>query len=213
MAVDSQLEYDDAPPMDEQVHQMPADSSDLPVKDGAVFGIGAFLLSYFSLYAVVQGAMSMGGVTADDVPATWETAAWVLLTALGAGFEVDGETAAVGGSIMELSVVGGFVVLYVAVPIVVLVAAGYSMAKYTNASDASEAVRSSALVVPGWLALSVVFAFLSEWESEAEIAYAVVTSDAILYAGVLVPALFAIAGGLLYSWPDPAEKVLAKIDS
>ncbi|MFC7214693.1 hypothetical protein ACFQO4_11475 [Saliphagus sp. GCM10025334] len=211
MAVDSQLEYDDAQPVDEQPQQATATEPALPAKEGAIFGVSAFLLSYFASLTFVKGVLTMGGSTPDDIAATWKLATWALLSGLGAGIEADGEAVALGqaaGSEL-LFIAAPFLML---VPLVALAAVGYSMAKYTNAADATEAAKAGALVVPGWLALTVGFAFLSGWESEAEVAFELATQDAILFAGVLIPAVFAITGGLLYSWPDPAEKVLAKID-
>ena len=213
MADDSQLEYEDEPGGTTAQPAQPAveSESDLPLKEGALFGVGGFLLSYVSVLTLVMGAMAMDGVDADDSAATWEMASWVLLSGLGAGFEEGGEVASItsapgAGSLAIPSLFVGVIA------IVVLIGVGYSLAKYTGAEDSAEAAQASALAVPGWLLLAVVFAFLSEWESEAETTYAIATSDAILFAGVLMPAIFAIAGGLLYAWPDPIEQLMDKIE-
>ena len=215
MADENQMEYDESgaeQPVQGAGEQPQAASdagSELPVKEGAVFGVGAFLLSYLTSLAVVIGTFALGGVDADDMAASWEFAAWGLLSGLGATFEVDGEVASL------VSAGGGFgnvAIVFILVPLVVLLAAGYSMAKYTDATDAGEAAKAGALVVPGWLVLAVIFSVVAEYETDAEVTMGVATGDAVLYAGVLIPALFAIAGGLLYSWPDPVEKAMEKID-
>lgn len=222
MADDSQLKYEDEPgetTANQQPQAQPVNGgSDLPLKEGALFGVGGFLLSYLSVFALVQGTISMGGVDTDNLAATWEIAAWFLLAGLGAEFEIDGETASVfaifAEDILDLEV--GLLLFQpefaILIPIVVLIGAGYSLAKYTGAEDSAEAAQASALAVPGWLLLAVVFSFLSSWESENETTFAIVTSDAILFAGILMPAIFAIAGGLLYAWPDPVEQLMEKIE-
>ena len=211
MADDSHLEYDETVADDETQSEPAGDDTELPVKEGAIVGVSTFLLSYVSTFALVQGALAMAGFDGEDVAASWEIAAWTMLSGFGAAVEADGEVV----SLME-AVPTEFLFVFspvaVAVSLLVLVAAGYSMAKYTGASDAGEAAKAGALIVPGWLLLTVGFAVLASWESEAEVTYTVATSDAILYAGLLIPALFAIAGGLLYSWPDPVEKAMAKLD-
>ncbi|APX97680.1 hypothetical protein [Natronorubrum daqingense] len=46
----------------------------------------------------------------------------------------------------------------------------------------------------------------------SDVEFGPATSSAVLYAGLLVPAVLAVIGGLITQWRDALETVMAKVD-
>lgn len=190
--------------------------TDLPLKQGGIFGAGAFLLSYLGTLMVVYGALSAGGVVADNTASAWQISGMALLSSLGV-------TVRAGEDPTSLLTASGLsanhVILLIAVPVITvgtaaaLTAAGYGLVRYTDTDTLAGSVKTSLLLVPGWLVLTLVMAVLSSWESSAGTSYSVATGEAFLFAGLLFPALFGLVGGLLARWPEPVDEAMAKIDS
>lgn len=128
----------------------------------------------------------------------------------------------------------------VIVTIGVLVGLGYLVARYTDAADAVDAAKAGAIVVVPYLVFAVVAAFLmthtfgedvlvgsvidsvagleadqyvnDDGEFVGDVEFGADTTDAVLLAGLVVPAAFSVFGALLTQWEDAVERVVAKIE-
>lgn len=220
---DGQLEYSEETPGEQpgatgaratQQGRAQSDGSELPLKAGAVFGAGSFLVTYVVTLMVVYGSLSTGGATADEMAASYEAAGLTLLSSLGAEIQAGGEATsllAATGATSEL------LALVFAVPLItigaaaVLTAGAYGLVGYTDATGLEESLKTALLLVPGWLVLTLLTSFVASWETETGTEFAVATGEAFLFAGILFPAIFAIVGGLLATWPAPVDRVLERI--
>ncbi|MDQ2050194.1 hypothetical protein RBH26_06820 [Natronolimnohabitans sp. A-GB9] len=257
MTEESQLEYEDEQD-DEQRTQRPAavqdTGSDLPFKQGAVFGAIAAIATYFAhllatLVATAQTTPTTytddGSVVVTDMVASWEAAGWSYLAAFGTGFEADGEPATLGDAPNHAAAAASppFFLVDTALFVLTLglvVAAGYAIANYTDADDAVEAVKASVTVVPAYLVIAAVVAFLmtntysdpelvgslidsagtleaepylnDEMEITGSVEFAPTTSGAILFAGILVPAVLAAIGGVLTQRRDALATLMAQVE-
>ncbi|MFC4540674.1 hypothetical protein ACFO5R_01880 [Halosolutus amylolyticus] len=214
MAEDSQLEYEEEQ-TDGQSAERPAataeSGTDLPLKEGAVFGAAAFLLSYAVTWAMTVTTFAASAVdTSGDVPGTFTVAGWSLLANLGSAVEMEGEPISIGSELGAASPAGYSTMIVLT--FLIIVAAGFALARYEGAEDLESAAKSAVLVVPGYLVLALLVAVATSWESNANIEFAVATGDAVLYSGILFPALFGLIGGLLAVWPAPVDRVMAQID-
>lgn len=167
MADDSQLEYEDEE-RDEQPAQRPAvgqdTGSDLPIKQGAVFGAITLLATYLShlfLTAIMTARLSPANgyvgeagdqsLVVSEMIASWQSAGWSYLSVFGVGFEAEGESATLsdatnhGAAVLhtpfELADTLLFLVTFGAI-----VVAGYAVARHTGAEDAIEAAKAGVIV-------------------------------------------------------------------
>lgn len=208
MANESELEYEEGTeqPADARAAEpVPADDDDLPLYEGAIFGAGAFVVGYLTMLMLVLSRLSATGTELESQdPGSWKVAIWMFLGHQGVGLEADGEVV----PIAEVGQLGANSILYF-VPLVALVAAGYGIVKYVDGDSLEDNLKAAALIAPGYLVLSLVFALLAGHEyTDAEISVSLVTADAILYAGVLYPVVFGMIGALLASWPRPVDRIL-----
>lgn len=258
MAEESQLEYED-----EQIDGRPAQAvvqdsgSDLPIKQGGVFGAIAVVATYLAHLLVTamataqaspatytEGAGEDATLVVTDLVASWIAAGWSYLAVFGAGFEADGERATLGDAPNHAAGFGDFPFLLADTLLFVLsvglvIAAGYAIAKYTDTDDAAEAVKAAVTVVPAYLVFAAIVAFAmtttysdpalvdsvasstaglesadffnSEGDVTTDIEFGPSTSDAILFAGIVVPAVLAAIGGLLTQREDALDTVMAKV--
>ncbi|ELY55527.1 hypothetical protein [Natronolimnohabitans innermongolicus] len=260
MADDSQLEYEDGQTesQPEQAQrqtqaQQPATqsaSSELPIKEGAVVGSIAVIATYLShlLFTIIA--------TADSTPAgdtemvgVATAGGWSYLSALGTGFEAEGEPATLGDAPNHAAAfaTSPFTLSTTVLALLTLggaLAAGYGIAKYTGTDNAVDAVKASATVVPPYLVFALLAAFLlthtysdelvvsfvgtetssgsvagldaeqffnSDGEVTSDLEFGPATTGAVLYAGLLIPAVLAVIGGLVTQWEDALETVMAKV--
>lgn len=266
MADDQQLEYDEEPSAEQPAQQRaPAQDtgSDLPVKQGAVFGAIAVIATYLThllLTAIstagaspatgTQGVGEDASFVAADMVASWEAAGWSYLGVFGTGFEAEGQSAGLGdapnhaaafvsspfalsSTFLFLVTIGG------------IVAAGYAVARYTGADDAVEATKAGVTVAVPYLVFAALVAIVmthsystvpsiealvgtsegagvvgleqsqfigDENTVTSSVEFGPSTTDAILYAGLVVPAVLGALGGLLTQRRDAIDTLMAKID-
>ncbi|QSX00673.1 hypothetical protein [Haloterrigena alkaliphila] len=262
MADDSQLEYDDERQVEEQPAQRPAagqgTASELPIKEGAVFGAIAVIATYLAhlfLTAVSTAQSSPEAATigedlvVTEMVASWKAAGWSYLSAFGTGFEVDGEAATLGDAPNQAAAFAGGpfflseLLLFLAT-VGGIVAAGYAVARYTDADDAADAAKAGATVAVPYLAFAALVALVmthsfsevptvielvegegsgvlglsaGEFLNDAgdqvtsNVEFAPSTSDAILYAGLVVPVVLGALGGVLTKRREALETVMAKV--
>ncbi len=268
MSDGEQLEYEDESDVQRRV---PQDSgSDLPVKEGAVFGAIAVVATYLAhllMTIVVAGQTSpepyvdttgeSPTVVVTDLVPSWIAAGWSYLSAFGVGFEASGEAATLGDAPNNVAAMANSpfmladTILFVAT-IGSVVAAGYAIASYTDADDPVEAVKAAVTIVPPYLAFGAIAAFLmthtfsdqflvetivgqpvenvnsinglgtvpgldaeqfvnDDGEITGSVDFGPATSDAILFAGIVIPAVLAAAGGLVTQWRDAVETAVTKV--
>ncbi|WP_226482113.1 hypothetical protein [Natrinema amylolyticum] len=154
------------------------EGSDLPIKEGAVFGAIAVVATYLAHLLVtlvasaqttpevtVEGTGDDATVVATDLVSSWVGAGWSYIASFGVGFEAAGEPATISDAPNNVAAIANTpfflldTVLFLAT-IGAVVAAGYAVARYTDADDAVDAVKAGVTVVPPYLVFAAVAAFL-----------------------------------------------------
>lgn len=187
--------------------------TEIPFKQGAIAGAASFLLGYIVTLGIVA-LTEAGDLTQDLI----ESSGWIYYNAQFADVELtfqgggDNESleaafqAAFSGTSFNYvtgdSPFGDEIALetpaivYHLVPVVVLIAAGFLLARYIGAQTAQEGGLAGGAVVVGILPLSLVGVFLfTIVEEGAEIGP--VLSDSLLFVGGLFPIIFGALGGAL----------------
>ncbi|MGQ3412887.1 hypothetical protein ACT4ML_11580 [Natrinema sp. LN54] len=266
MSDGKQLDYDDEPAGQQQrsqaQHQTLDDGTDLPIKEGAVFGAISVIATYLAhLFltmittaqrtpiAETVGIGDDASLVVTEMVPSWKAGGWSYLSVFGTGFEVDGEAATLGNAPNHAAAfTGGSFTLSTLFLFLLtvggIVAAGYAVAKYTDADNAVDAAKAGVTVTLPYLVFAVLAAFLmSHAYSEVPTVEALIrgeqtgvigleqgdylndagdsvpsgvefapsTSDALLFAGIIVPAVLGTVGGLLTQPRDALETVMAKV--
>lgn len=168
---------------------------------GGIAGIGAWLLGYAITYLIVAPEVRESPLhqvieALDGEPATYEMVGWVFYNAhfvntvfrdvpLFGGYA----TSFVGGQ-------DGFAFLLYGIPIVLLVTAGFGLARYRAADTPTEGALAGVSVLPGYLLCSMAGVFLFE-VTLGQARAAPDLLSAILLAGIVAPAVWAGAGGAI----------------
>lgn len=265
MSDGQQLDYEEESDAQRQVPQ--ESGSELPVKEGAVFGAIAVVATYLAhllLTVVVAGQTSPQAyvdtagdspvVVVTDLVASWTAAGWSYLAAFGVGFEASGEAATLGDAPNNVAAIANSpfllsdTVLFVAT-MGSVVAAGYAIASYTDADDPVEAVKAAVTIVPPYLVFAAIAAVLmthtysdpalvetivgqpienagslgnvpaldggqftnDNGEITGSVEFGPSMNDAILFAGIVIPAVLAAVGGLVTQWRDAVDTAIAKV--
>lgn len=263
MSDGEQLEYENESDVQRQVPQ--DGGSDLPVKEGAVFGAIAVVATYLThlfltmIVTAQQTPIAQSVGTGDDASlvvtemvASWKAAGWSYLSVFGTGFEVDGEAATLGNAPNQGAAFAGGLnnaftlstLFLFLVTVGGIVAAGYAVAKYTDTDNAIDAAKAGATVTLPYVAFAAIVAFVmtqtyselptvveligaedsgvlgleaSEYLNDAgdsvttNAEFGPSTTDALLFAGIIVPAILGTVGGLLTQPRDALETVMAKV--
>lgn len=252
MSDGQELEYEDESDGQQQVPR--ETGSELPLKEGAVFGIIGVLVTYLShLYLTVAAAAQTTPVTysdgdttvVTDLVSSWVAAGWSYLAAFGVGFEASGEVATLGdapNNVAALSNSPFFLASTVLFTVTVgsLMAAGYGIARYTDADDPVEAVKAGLTVVPPYLVFAALAAVLmthsyadqalvgqvidnvgtleagqfinDEGSIVSNVEFGASTTDAILFAGIIFPAAFAVVGSLITQGEEVIDTAIATVN-
>lgn len=181
--------------------------NDLPLVRGAAGGALAFLLGYLATFVLRSSDLPEGlGTLADALatlgvspPAGWQVVGWYFLGAHNVGVDVETSVAGQSGSGTVLNDLG---ILQMVIPVLVLVLAGFLVARTAAPRDATEGAKAGLTVVPGYLVLALVLALASSWsfsESAGGISASATIApellSAILLAGLLYPVVFGALGG------------------
>lgn len=181
--------------------------TDLPLARGAAGGALAVLLGYLATFLLQSGDLPEGlGSLADALaslgvspPAGWQVVGWYFLGAHNVGLEV---STSLGGQSGSGTVLNDLGVLQMVVPVLVLVVAGFLVARTVAPRDTTKGAKAGLTVVPGYLVLAVVLALASSWSFSRSAggvsASATVGPEllpAVLLAGLLYPAVFGALGG------------------
>ncbi|MDH5019620.1 transporter [Halobacterium rubrum] len=169
---------------------------------GAAAGAVAYVVGYLVTYLWQSGSVEeslqaynaivdlLGG---DPIPG-WQAVGWLYYNAHNVAFT----TPALGSGRVSQNLVadGNAPMLLYLVPVVVLLAAGFVVARAGDASDAEGGVRAGAAVTLGYAVLAVVGLFLFRYsvgDTTVHVDYAL----GVLLAGVVYPAVFGGLGGVL----------------
>lgn len=169
---------------------------------GAAGGVAAYVFGYLVAYVTqrerIDDELAAFNFVADlfggDPIPSWQAVGWVFYNAHFVATEVP---SLAGGARVENFIAsaddGSLTFLY-AVPVVLLLAAGFAASSLADAETPVDGASVGALVVAGYLPLAVVGAFAFRYAvGEGTIAPDPVT--AVLLAGVVYPAVFGAVGG------------------
>ncbi|WP_408956701.1 hypothetical protein [Natrinema sp. 74] len=269
MSDGKQLEYEEEEQSVNQQRIPRDDGTELPIKEGAVFGALAVVVTYlahFFLTVVASAQMTPVVNTTGDTPvatdlvASWTAAGWSYLATFGVGFKASGEAIALGdipnnpaalanspaslanspASLANSPFFLSGAVLF-AVTVGAVTAAGYGIARYTDADGPAEAAKAGITVVPPYLAFGVITALLmtatfsdyatvfsilesvpllqtdqfinvQEQTASSNITVKPSTGDAVLFAGIVFPAIFAVVGSLITQGEEVIDAAVAKVE-
>ncbi|WP_336133377.1 hypothetical protein [Natronomonas amylolytica] len=178
------------------------DADSLPLVPGAVAGAIAWLLGYVFTYVLVssdlrESTLNQFAQAFGDGDATYELVGWVFFnshfadTIIDAGFFGTSAANFVGGE-------DGFTALLYVIPPLLLLASGLAIGRYQGVTDANDGAVAGAFVVPGYLVLSIVGAFLFRVEAGGASGQPDLLPT-ILLAGIVYPVVFGAIGGILAS--------------
>lgn len=173
----------------------------LPLGAGAAAGIAAYLLGYLITYVWQSGSVEerlqgfnfiatlFGG---EPIP-PWQAVGWLFYNA----HFVDTQIRAMGTDSENFIAAsdGGALALLYFVPVVLLLAAGFVLARTADADDAEDGAAAGASVVVGYFPLALAGAFLFSYDDT--IAPALVT--ALLLAGLVYPLVLGAVGGAAWT--------------
>ncbi|QLG49873.1 hypothetical protein [Natrinema halophilum] len=254
MSDGKQLDYEEESAGQQQISRDAG--SDLPLKEGAVFGIVGVVITYLThLYLTVAQAGQTtpvsytddGSTVVTDLVSSWVAAGWSFLGTFGVSFEAGGERAALGSAPNNVAALANgsapFVladtILFI-VTVGTLVGLGYGVARYTDAEGPVEAVKAGLTIVPPYIVFAALAAFVMTHEySDPQLISSVVNSvapltgdtffnnsgevvsnltfkpslnEAILFAGIIFPALFAVLGAIIAQGEDVIDTAVAKVN-
>lgn len=178
------------------------DADSLPLVPGALAGVAAWVLGYVFTYLLVSSDLRESGLNQfaqafGDGDATYELVGWVFFnshfadTVIDAGFFGTEATNFIGGE-------DGFTALLYVIPVALILASGLAIGRYQGVTDVNDGAIAGALVVPGYLVLSIVGAFLFRVEAGGASGQPDLL-PAIVLAGIVYPVVFGAIGGAIAS--------------
>lgn len=174
------------------------DTDDLPLVPGAVAGVVAWLLGYVFTYLLTATDLENSGLNRfielfGGESATYELVGWVFFNA----HFVDITYENVGIARPPPSFIGGengFTALLFLLPAALLFIAGLAVVRSQGITDRNDGAVAGALVVLGYLVLSIIGVFLFT-VTVGDATGAPDLLPAIVVAGIFYPAVFGAAGG------------------
>lgn len=179
----------------------------LPLKEGAIFGIGSFLVGYVATLIVV--AITEADDLTEDLI---EGAGWIYYNAQFADVEISvtadnpGFGALIDGTtfnyLTDDQIFGESfsletpAIVYHLLPILALVLFGFLLARYVGARTTQDGAIAGATLAVGVLPLAILGSFVFVLEEDG-VELAPVLSDSIILVGILFPLVFGAIGGAL----------------
>lgn len=177
-----------------------------PLVAGALAGIVAWGVGYAVTFVLTAPAVRESPVhrfieALDGEPATYEMVGWVFYNAHFVN-TVFRDVPLIGSH--TTSFIGGedgFTLLLYAIPVVALSVAGLALARYRRATDPTTGLRAGVAVLPGYLVVAVIGAFLFE-VSLGGSSGGPDLLPSIFLCGTVYPVLFGGGGGALGGFLD-----------
>jgi len=187
-------------------------TADRPYVVAAGAGLLAWLIGYVLTYLLTatevdDSALNAVVQFAEGESATYELVGWVFYNA----HFVDVRYVNVAPFSPARHFIGGedgLTVLLYLLPPLLSFGAGLAVGRYRGIADTAEGAVTGALVVPGYLVLSVVGVFLFE-VTVGDASGAPALLPAIVLAGLLYPAVFGAAGGAVAAATTSERSVLS----
>lgn len=175
-------------------------ADDLPVVVAAIAGLVTWVIGYLCTFLLVSSDIQESGLnqfaqTFGDGDATYELVGWVFFNShfvdaiIDAGFFGTDTANFIGGD-------DGFSTLLFLIPPALLIVAGVAVGRYRGVTGANDGAITGALVLPGYLVLSIVGAFLFRVEASGASGEPALV-PAVLLAGIVYPLVFGALGGVL----------------
>jgi len=183
-----------------------------PYAAGALAGVLAWVLGYVLTYLLTATDLDDSALNAfiefaEGESATYELVGWVFYNA----HFVDVRYVNVAPFSPPRNFIGGedgFTVLLYVLPPLLLFGAGLAVCRYRDVADTAEGAVTGALVLPGYLVLSVAGVFLFE-VTVGDASGAPALLPALVVAGLLYPAVFGAAGGAVAAATTEERSVLS----
>lgn len=184
-----------------------------PVVGGLITGVCAFLTTFLIVGATTFSSRNSieAWSSFESPPSVVTETIWTLLMNLGAELQLGDEPLSASSMSMYRLLTLSASPLYTILVFGIIVGAGFAVAECVRTDSPVERLAGSLLVVPGYLVLSVALASMSTWEvptagdevqtpgraTQAGQEVSVAVSDAAVYAGIVVPTVFALLGGAI----------------
>ncbi|AGB15054.1 hypothetical protein Halru_0411 [Halovivax ruber XH-70] len=195
---------DDEPTTDES-RTLPSVHGRIPIVGGLLTGVAAALATYvlalLATFAGRQGLTVWSSV--ESPPHVLTEASWTVLMNLGAGLDIASESSGAWGlqyGMFRFAISPIFTILC----FLLAIGAGYVIASCVETNSVRERLASSLLVVPAYVLSATLLATFATWEPTTEArpvseiqTVSVDVVDAVLYAGVVFPAVLALLGASL----------------
>jgi hypothetical protein len=178
-----------------------------PLKEGAIAGFASFVVGYTVTLVVV--AVGESDELTEYLP---QGAGWIYYNAQFASLEVTEQLAGqsgtrVGSYLTGTSMSGRAVgsvdvptVLYHLIPVVVLVGAGFVLARYVEARDSQTGAIAGATLAVGTVLPALLGTFLFSFELTSfgfTFTACPVLIESVIFVGLLYPAVFGAIGGMV----------------
>ncbi len=167
---------------------------------GAAAGVVAYLLGYLVTYVSMsssveerlQGFNFVANVFGGEPISVWQAVGWLFYNAHFVRTRLDGGLGPDSENFIAASDGGAIVLLYL-VPVVLLLAAGFLLARSVDVGAPADGAAAGAAVAVGYFPLALLGRFLFSYEGS--IAPDLVT--AMLLAGLVYPLVFGAIGGAI----------------
>ncbi|WP_178917940.1 hypothetical protein [Natronomonas gomsonensis] len=176
------------------------DADSLPLVPGALAGVAAWVLGYVFTYLLAGTDIQQSNLNqiiefTGGESATYELVGWVFYNA----HMVSITYTNLGPFAPPANFIGGedgFTALLYVIPPALLIAAGLAISRYQGATETNDGAIAGALVVPGYLIVSIAGTFLFEIVVENATGGPDLI-PAIFLAGLVYPVVFGAIGGAI----------------
>lgn len=182
---------------------MSKESEDVAATYGAITAIIGYVITFIVKYSASRQYVATIPDSIPSAPTAWQVVGWIYLR-----MHTVETRATVSGSeqsppTIPINITASGSILWeswlLLIPPLLLVIAGYALARDQNATNATQGPRKGATLVVGYLPIMALGAFFTQWDIPLGVRFGPDLSDAVLIAGIAYPAIAGAIGGLLYS--------------
>lgn len=185
------------------VAQMSKESEDVAAMYGAITAIIGYVITFIVKYSASRQYVATIPDSIPSAPTAWQVVGWIYLR-----MHTVETRATVTGSdqsppTIPIDITASGSILWdswlLIIPPLLLVIAGYALARDQDAIDVTQGPRKGATLVVGYLPIMALGAFFTQWDIPLGVRFGPDLSDAVLIAGIAYPTIAGAIGGLLYS--------------